>query len=64
MLTKRDPSGYNLVEVEMILNYFPHMVWSTEEDMKPLREKFYAPLIDTILSNLKTMQGRQFISIF
>jgi hypothetical protein len=33
MLTKRDPNGYNLVEVEMILNYFPHAVWATEEDL-------------------------------
>lgn len=30
MLTKRDPSEYKMVEVEMILNYFPHQVWSTE----------------------------------
>ena len=24
MLTKRDPSSYDMVEIEMILNYFPH----------------------------------------
>lgn len=24
MMTKRDPESYNLVECEMILNYFPH----------------------------------------
>lgn len=24
MLTRRNPSDYNMVEVEMILNYFPH----------------------------------------
>ena len=24
MLAKRDPNGYNMVEIEMILNYFPH----------------------------------------
>lgn len=24
MLTRRDPSSYDMVEIEMILNYFPH----------------------------------------
>jgi hypothetical protein len=46
MLTKRE--GYNMVEVEMVLNYFPHMVWSTEDDLKPLRDKFYAPILTQI----------------
>ena len=31
MLSKRDLGGYNLVEIEMILNYFPHSVWTTED---------------------------------
>lgn len=64
MLALRDPSNYNLVEIEMILNYFPHGVWSTEEDLKPLREKFYFPLLQAIVDNLDTMPDRQFISIF
>ena len=38
MLTRHD---YNIVEIEQILNYFPHQVWSTEEDMRPLRDSFY-----------------------
>lgn len=37
MLSKRSPQGYDMVEVEMILNYFPHQVWSTEDDLKHLR---------------------------
>ena len=39
MLTKR--REYNMVEVEMILNYFPHSIWTTEEDLKHLMEQFY-----------------------
>ena len=38
MLTRHD---YNIVEIEQILNYFTHQVWSTEEDMRPLRDSFY-----------------------
>jgi len=64
MLSKRDPAGYNLVEVEMILNYFPHGVWSYDDHMNLLREKFYAPLFDTIVANLEAMPCRQFVSIF
>ena len=45
MLTKRDAGSYNMVEVEMILNYFPHQVWASEDQLKPLKEKFYYPLM-------------------
>ena len=33
MLSQRKPEGYNMVEIEMILNYFPHNVWRTEQDL-------------------------------
>ena len=31
MLTKRDASTYDIVEIEMILNYFPHQIWVSED---------------------------------
>ena len=64
MLTKRDMNGYNLVEIEMILNYFPHAVWATEEDLRPLRDKFYEPIIQGMQQNLEKVENRQFISLF
>ena len=64
MLTKRDLNGYNMVEVEMILNYFPHAVWKTEEDLKPLKEKFYDPILNEMLNNFERVDNRQFISLF
>lgn len=64
MLTKRDLNGYNMVEVEMILNYFPHSVWKTEEDLKPLKDKFYEPILTEMLNNLSKVDNRQFISLF
>jgi len=64
MLAKRTHEGYNMVEVEMILNYFPHQVWRTEDDMKHLRDKFYAPVMQQLTQNLDLMPNRQFISVF
>ena len=62
MLLKREE--YNIVECEMILNYFPHKVWSTEDDMRHLRDKFYAPIFDLITQNIYKIDNRQFISTF
>ena len=33
MLRKRDTSSYNMVEVEMVLNYFPHQFWASEDQL-------------------------------
>jgi hypothetical protein len=43
MLRRRE--DYSLVEVEMVLNYFPHNIWRNESDLKRLSEGFYHPLI-------------------
>lgn len=64
MLTKRNPEGYNLVECEIILNHFPHQIWRTEDDMKPLRDQFYMPVFDQIETHINEINNRQFISIF
>lgn len=48
MLTQRDPSTYDMVEIEMILNYFPHQIWASEDQLAPLREKFYYPILQNV----------------
>ena len=39
---------YNTVEVEMILNYFPHAIWRSESELSNLREAFYHPIIANV----------------
>ena len=58
MLTKRDPSTYDMVEIEMILNYFPHQIWTSEDQLAPLRHKFYAPILERVQSNLHGADNR------
>jgi len=48
----------------MILNYFPHTVWATEDDMVHLKDRFYMPLLMKLTTNLTTMDNRQFLSTF
>ena len=62
MLTRREE--YNMVEVEMILNYFPHRIWSTEDQLRHLRDKFYSPVFNLITDSLYKMENRQFVSTF
>jgi hypothetical protein len=64
MLSKRDIAGYDMVEIEMILNYFPHSVWSTEDDLKHLRDKFYQPIMTGINDKISIIDNRQLISTF
>lgn len=64
MLAERDPSSYNMVEIEMILNYFPHMIWASEDMLRPLRDKFYYPLLQRIRVELPTVDNRQFVAVF
>ena len=57
MLTKR--SEYNMVEIEMILNYFPHTIWTSEGlEIKSLREQFYQPILAMVRANLSEMDNR------
>ena len=51
LLLKRQEE-YNLVEVEMILNYFPHSIWKNEESLARLRTYFYAPITQKITENI------------
>lgn len=56
---------YNLVEVEMILNYFPHYIWKHENvSLGRMKEGFYFPLGKIVKENLKNMDNRQFLSVF
>jgi len=58
ILTKMDPSEFDLVEIEMIFNYFPHNVFNSEEDMRPLRDAFYEPLLMTLQIKMSQMENR------
>lgn len=64
MLTKRDASTYDMVEIEMILNYFPHIIWASEDQLKPLRDKFYAPILQNIHSKIDGVENRQLVALF
>ena len=64
MLTQRDPSTYNMVEIEMILNYFPHQIWSSEDELKPLRDKFYYPILLNLQENLEKLDNRALTACF
>jgi hypothetical protein len=44
-LMVRRKEEYNMVEIEMVLNYFPHSIWINEESLTRLRELFYFPII-------------------
>jgi hypothetical protein len=44
MLQRKE--DYSLVEIEMVLNYFPHAIWRTDiVSLGRLRETFYYPMI-------------------
>jgi len=62
MLQRRE--DYNLVECEMILNYFPHSIWRDESELGRLREGFYHPMLTIIKENIGKVDKRQFLSIF
>ena len=36
---------YNIVEIEMILNYFPHLIWLNEDNLIKLKDAFYYPML-------------------
>jgi len=38
LLTKQNAQSLQLTDVEMVLNYFPHSVFTSEPDMQPLRD--------------------------
>jgi hypothetical protein len=69
---------YSSVEIEMILNYFPHDVWqdvnsygkavpdelaSKTRDMSPIRQKFYYPLISALDQQWSDLTNESFLAI-
>ena len=64
MITKRDPSTYDIVEIEMILNYFPHYIWSSEDQLAPLRSRFYESVLGKVEEQVSIVDNRQFIALF
>ncbi len=55
---------YNLIEIEMILNYFPHNIWKNEPSLNRLKENFYYQILQMIKENVEKVDNRQFLSIF
>ncbi|TNV84738.1 hypothetical protein FGO68_gene16543 [Halteria grandinella] len=55
---------YNLVEIEMVMNYFPHNIWKSDPQLTRLRDIFYQPMIGKIGENIGKVDKRQFLSIF
>lgn len=49
---------YNMVEIEMIMNYFPHIIWKNEDDISSLREAFYYPILVKIKDNIEKVDKR------
>ena len=64
MLAKRDAASYNMVEIEMILSYCPHIVWNSEDQMTHLRDQFYYPILYNVQSNISTLDNRAFVAMF
>jgi hypothetical protein len=62
MLQRKE--NYNIVEVEMVLNYFPHNIWRNENGLIRLKEGFYHPMIQIIKENISKVDKRSFLSLF
>lgn len=60
----RREEAYSIVEIEMLLNYFPHAIWKSEMDLGRLRDRFYFPIIDQIKEEVDKVDNRQFLSLF
>lgn len=60
----RRSEEYTMVEVEMVLNYFPHAIWRNEQGLTRLREGFYMPIVQKVVETLPRVDKRQFLSLF
>ena len=77
----RDPytEPYTIVELEMILNYFPHAIWqdvayrmdedssnaqSENNKIRSMRERFYTPIVEQTLLSLEVLTDSQFVAVF
>ena len=56
MLQRRE--DYSLVEVEMVLNYFPHGLWKDDAGLSRLRETFYHPMVEMIREHISKVDTR------
>ena len=55
---------YTIVEVEMVLNYFPHNIWRNENGLARLSIGFYHPMIQIVKDNISKVDTRTFLSLF
>ena len=60
----RREEEYNMTEIEMILNYFPHSIWKSEMELMRLRDRFYYPILKKIGESLDNVDNRQFLGLF
>ena len=60
----RRKEDYSMVEVEMILNYFPHNIWRNENGLTRLSIGFYHPMIQMVKDNISKVDKRAFLSLF
>lgn len=54
----RRTEEYSIVEIEMILNYFPHLIWTNEHELSTIRQLFYRPVLESIHNNLPKLDKR------
>jgi hypothetical protein len=54
----RREEDYTLVEVELVLNYFPHAIWREDPALTRLRESFYHPLLVLFKDNVGQVSRR------
>ncbi len=60
----RRKEEYSMVEVEMILNYFPHNIWRNESGLARLSIGFYHPMVQMVKDNISKVDKRAFLSLF
>lgn len=60
----RRKEDYSMIEVEMILNYFPHNIWRNEAGLARLSQGFYYPMIQMVKENISKVDKRAFLSLF
>ncbi|CDW74326.1 UNKNOWN [Stylonychia lemnae] len=62
LLKRQEP--YDIVEIELVLNYFPHVIWRNEQQLMILRDRFYYPMTLKINEIINDLDSRQFLSVF
>ena len=62
MLQRTEP--YTMTEIEMVLNYFPHIIWKSDTDLSALSDRFYLPMTAQVKNQADSVDTRQFLGLF